>query len=292
MIDRDHKKLSVRQQCELVEVHRSNLYYQPKPKVDDSILMNKIHELWLKRPIYGYRRITQILKREGSRVNYKRILRLMREMNLQALYPKKNLSRPGANHKIYPYLLKELNIDRPNQVWASDITYIKLPQGVVYLVALIDLYSRYIVAWELSNCIDRTFCMVMLEKAFKKGTPEIVNTDQGAQFTSQEWISRLEQEGIRISMDGVGRCMDNIYIERFWRTLKYEDMHLMAYEDMRDAHEKISDYINFYNSERLHSSLGYKTPTEVYERREHVITNCKKIFKQKPKEQPLGCLSF
>ena len=292
MIDRDHQKLSIRQQCDLIEVHRSSLYYQVRPKADDSVLMNKVHELWLKRPFYGYRRITQNLKREGRAVNYKRTLRLMREMNLQALYPKKNLSKPGAGHKIYPYLLRNLSIDRPNQVWATDITYIKLPQGVVYLVALIDVYSRYIVSWELSNCIDRTFCIVMLEKALKKATPDIVNTDQGAQFTSQEWISRLEQEGIQISMDGVGRCIDNIYIERFWRTLKYEDMHLMAYEDMRDAHKKISTYINFYNSERLHSSLGYKTPAEVYERNENVITDCKKIFKQEPKGEALVCLSF
>ena len=292
MINRDYQRLSVRQQCELVEIHRSNLYYQPRPKADDSILMNKVHELWLKRPFYGYRRITQALKWEGHRLNYKRILRLMREMNLQALYPKKNLSKPGANHKIYPYLLKGLTIDHPNQVWATDITYIKLSQGVVYLVALIDLFSRYIVSWELSNCIDRTFCIVMLERAFKRGLPEIINTDQGAQFTSQEWISRLEQDDIQISMDGVGRCMDNIYIERFWRTLKYEDMHLMAYEDMRDAYNKISAYIHFYNSERLHSSLGYKTPAEVYERNKNVITDCKKIVKQECIEEGLICLSF
>jgi putative transposase len=216
----------------------------------------------------------------------------MREMDLQALYPKKNLSRPGVAHKIYPYLLKDLPIVRINQVWATDITYIKLPQGVVYLVAIIDLYSRCVIAWELSNCIDRAFCITMLEKALKRGIPEIVNTDQGAQFTSQEWTSRLEQEGIQISMDGVGRCMDNIYIERFWRTLKYEDMYLMAYEDMRDAYKKISAYINFYNSERPHSSLGYQTPAEVYERSRSVITDCKKIFREESKSKHLASPSF
>jgi len=264
MIKQDHTQLSVRSQCQLLDLYRSTVYYQPTPKMDDPIVMNTIHELWLKHPYYGYRRITQQLKRDGHDINYKRIRRLMRTMNLQAIYPKKKLSQPNKEHHIYPYLLKDLAITEPNQVWASDITYIKLPHGFVYLVCLIDLYSRYIVSWELSNCLSTDFCISMFERAVKTTTPEIINTDQGAQFTSQAWIDSLTKKEIKVSMDGAGRCMDNIHIERFWRTLKYEDINLMVYETVSEAYHGIKKFIDFYNNERLHSSLKYRPPFELY----------------------------
>ena len=264
MTTRNHTDLSIRQQCNLLDIHRSGIYYKLQPKEDESEVMNKIHELWLKYPFYGYRRITQALKRDGHSINYKRVLRIMREMNLQAIYSKKRLSMRNNEHKTYPYLLKGLDIVRPNQVWSSDITYIKLARGFVYLVCLIDLHSRYIIGWELANCLSADFCESMLQRALLKSRPEIVNTDQGSQFTSHGWIALLEQNEIEISMDGVGRCIDNIYIERFWRTIKYEDVAIMAYETMSEAYKGIERYIEFYNNERLHSSLGYKTPAEVY----------------------------
>lgn len=264
MIVQNHEKVSVRSQCQLLVLHKSTIYYRPAPKTDDSVLLNTIHELWLKRPYYGYRRITHCLKRKGWSINYKRILRLMRAMNLQAIYPKKRLSIANKDHRVYPYLLKNLAVTKPNQAWASDITYIKLPQGFVYLVCLIDLYSRYIVAWELSNCLNVDFCEAMLARAIKEEVPEIVNTDQGVQFTSQAWINILTKKGIKISMDGVGRCMDNIHIERFWRTLKYENVNLMVYETVGEAYYGINKFIEFYNNERPHSSLDYKTPAELY----------------------------
>lgn len=270
----DHTDLSMRQQCNLLDIHRSGIYYKPKPKQDEFELTNKIHELWLKRPFYGYRRITQVLKRDGHSINYKRVIRLMRKMGLQAIYPKKRLSVGNKEHQTYPYLLRGLDIVKPNQVWASDITYIKLSRGFVYLVCLIDLYSRYIVSWELANCLQADFCISMLQRALLISSPEIVNTDQGVQFTSQDWTSLLKQNGVKISMDGVGRCIDNIYIERFWRTIKYEDATLMVYETMNEAHTGIKQYIEFYNNQRLHSSLGYKTPAEVYrnhEQKKHTL---------------------
>lgn len=268
MIVQNHKKISTRTQCCLLALHRSTIYYKPSPVIDDPVFMNKIHEFWLKKPIYGYRRITHLLKKSGCQINYKRVLRLMRLMNLQAIYPKKRLSIPNRDHKIYPYLLKNLAVTKPDQVWASDITYIKLPHGFVYLVCLIDLYSRYIVAWELSNCLSVDFCESMLERALVQNKPEIINTDQGSQFTSQTWTNILTKNDIKISMDGAGRCIDNIYIERFWRTLKYEDISLMVYETVREAYNGISNFIEFYNNERLHSSLGYRTPAEIYKTQE------------------------
>jgi len=264
MIDSDHALLSVRGQCNVLELNRSGVYYIPEPKADEAILMNEIYETWRKRPIYGYRRITAVLQRKGYDVNHKRIYHFMEKMNIKALYPKKRTSIKSLENKVYPYLLKDMEIDRPNQVWATDITYIKLARGFVYLVALIDLYSRRIIAWELSNSLDTQFCLIMLQRALRQATPEIVNTDQGVQFTSKAWIEVLEKNGIKISMDGVERCFDNIYIERFWRSFKYEDYHLRSYENMPEARHYIAKYIEFYNNERPHSKLRYKTPTEVY----------------------------
>ncbi len=226
--------------------------------------MNEIHKLWLKAPFYGYRRITAQLHKSDYKINHKRVIRLMREMNLKALYPKRKKYNSKKNESVYPYLLRGLSIDHPNYVWSTDITYIRLPQGFAYLICLIDVYSRFIVAWELSNSLDNKFCLQVIDKGLLIGKPEIVNTDQGVQFTSFEWIDLLKKNDIKISMDGVGRCLDNIFIERFWRTLKYENMSLMPYESMQDARTKITDFIRFYNNKRLHSSLEYQTPVEVY----------------------------
>lgn len=264
MIERFHKKLSVRQQCQLLGVNRSVVYYKGKRSVDESEIMNRIHEIWLKFPAYGYRRITKALQDEGYDINRKRGYRLMKLMNLEALYAKPKLSEPHPQHKIYPYLLKGLRIERPNQVWCTDISYVKMPQGFVYLVAIIDVYSRYIVSWRLSTSLDTAFCLEMLCSAFHVGVPEILNTDQGCQFTSLEWINMVEGAGVKVSMDGKGRWADNIPIERFWRTLKHENIFLKAYETVAEARKGIKEFIDLYNEERLHSSIGYTKPGAVY----------------------------
>ena len=264
MISKNHDKLSVRKQSSLLALHRSTIYYQPSPVTDDPVLMNSIHELWLEHNFYGYRKITHALKRNGHLVNYKRILRLMRLMGLQAVYPKKKLSIANKEHRIYPYLLKNITVTKPNQVWTSDITYIRLANGFAHLVCLLDLHSRYIVAWKLSNCLSTDFCESMLCEALNHNQPEIVNTDKGAKFTSTAWTNLLIKNNIKISMDGVGRCMDNINIKRFWRTLKYEDSNLMAYETMKEAHNGIRKFIKFYNNERPHAAIAYKVPAELY----------------------------
>ena len=264
MIEHFHKKLSVRQQCQLLDVNRSVVYYKGKRAVDESEIMNRIHEIWLKFPSYGYRRIAKALQDEGYDINRKRAWRLMKLMNLEALYAKPKLSEPHPEHKIYPYLLKDLSIERPNQVWCTDISYLKMPQGFVYLVAIIDVYSRYIVSWRLSTSLDTTFCLEMLHSAFNIGKPEILNTDQGCQFTSLEWITMVEEAGIKVSMDGKGRWADNIPIERFWRTLKHENVFLNAYETVAEVRKGIKGFIDLYNEERLHSSIGYTKPGVVY----------------------------
>ncbi len=264
MIELSHKKLSIRQQCQLLEVNRSMVYYKGKKAVDESEIMNRIHEIWLKFPAYGYRRITKALQDEGYDINRKRGYRLMKLMNLEAIYAKPKLSEPHPGHKIYPYLLKGLSIDRPNQVWCTDITYVKMPQGFVYLVAIIDVYSRYIVSWRLSTSLDTAFCLDMLRSAFDVGMPEILNTDQGSQFTSTDWITMVEGAGVKVSMDGKGRWADNIPIERFWRTLKHENVFLNAYETVAEARNGIKQFIELYNEERLHSSIGYTNPGVVY----------------------------
>jgi putative transposase len=264
MIELSNKKLSVRQQCRLLEVNRSVVYYKGKRAMDESEIMNRIHEIWLKFPVYGYRRITKALQDEGYDINRKRVCRLMKLMNLEALYAKPKLSDPHPEHKIYPYLLKGLTIDRPNQVWCTDITYVKMPLGFVYLVAIIDVYSRYIVSWRLSTSLDTAFCLDMLRSAFCIGIPEILNTDQGCQFTSVDWINMVEGAGVKVSMDGKGRWVDNIPIERFWRTLKQENILLKAYETVAEVWQGIKEFIELYNEERLHSSIGYANPGVIY----------------------------
>lgn len=264
MIEVTHPKLSIRNQCALLQLERSTFYYQPKITENETVLANEIHDLWLKMPFYGYRKITATLRRQGYVINHKKILRIMREMNIQAIYPKPNTSLQNVEHKKYPYLLKNIQICFPNQVWSTDITYIKLPGGFVYLVSLIDIYSRFILAWNFSNTLDKIFCLDMLKKSLKKGRPKIINTDQGCQFTCKAWIDLLQQYEVLISMDGVGRWADNIHIERFWRTIKYEHVFLHSFQTMHDAQKSIGEYIEMYNTKRLHQSLGYKTPAEIY----------------------------
>lgn len=226
--------------------------------------MNEIQDIWLAKPYYGYRRITCQLNENGHAVNRKRVYRLMRRMNLKAIYPKPHLSASNKEHMKFPYLLEGLKIERPNQVWMTDITYIPVPRGFVYLVAIIDVYSRYVVAWELSNSLETDFCLAMLEKALQHQKPDIINSDQGCQFTSQAWIQTLEKEGIQISMDGKGRCLDNVYIERFWRSLKYEDLYVNPPQTVSEARQTIALYMEFYNHKRFHQSLKYQVPAELY----------------------------
>lgn len=226
--------------------------------------MRLLDEQYTRTPFYGARRMTYWLGQQGYGVNVKRVRRLLRQMGLEAIYPKPRLSQPGPGHRIYPYRLRGLRIDRPNQVWGSDITYIRLRQGFIYLVAILDWFSRYVLAWEVSVTLDSAFCLAALEWALKKGSPEIFNTDQGAQFTSLDFTKRLEESGITISMDGRGRAMDNIFVERLWRSVKYEEVYLKDYEEAAEAAKNLGCYFVFYNLERPHQSLGYQTPAAIY----------------------------
>jgi putative transposase len=231
---------------------------------DDTEISNLIHELYLKFPYYGYRRIAAHLRHEGVMINRKRVNRLMREMGLKAIYPKPRTSIPDSRNSVHPYLLKGLEIKAPNQVWAVDITYIKLPTGMVYLFALIDWHSRFIVGWKLANSMTSEHGIDVFLMAIKHGKPEICNADQGAQFTSAEWLAMLMAHGVLISHDGIGRCIDNVRIERFWRTVKYEDVHLMHYQTLSEAKVGIGKFIAHYNYYRPHQALGYARPADVY----------------------------
>jgi putative transposase len=231
----------------------------------DLELMRKIDECHLERPFYGSRRLKDWLELLGYAVSRKKVQRLMREMGLTALYPKRNLSKRNQAHKVYPYLLKGLVIDRPNQVWAADVTYLPMAKGFLYLVAIIDWYSRKVLAWELSNSMDTSFCVDALETALRKyGKPEIFNTDQGSQFTSEAFTSVLKENDIRISMDGKGRWVDNVFVERLWRSLKYEEVYLKGYANVTEARKSISAYLDFFNRDRRHQSLDRRTPDQVY----------------------------
>jgi putative transposase len=244
---------------------RSGLYYTPAEESAENLdLMRWLDEQYMRTPFFGVRRMTDGLTKRGWAVNTKRVRRLMRLMGLEAIYPKPRLSIPGPGHKIYPYLLRGLNIDRPNQVWASDITYIRLRQGFIYLVAIMDWFSRYVLSWEVSVSLDTSFCLAALDWALQRGRPEIFNTDQGSQFTSEDFTSRLKNNGIDVSMDGRGRVIDNIFIERLWRTVKYEEVFLKDYLDVAQAISNLKAYFGFYNHERPHQALGYQTPSAVY----------------------------
>lgn len=256
---------SVRKQCELLGVNRSTIYYEPVPaSADDLALMREIDELYLKCPFFGSRRVTQVLRRRGFRISRKRVQRLMRLMGVEAVYQKPRTTRRAEDHKVYPYLLRHLTIDHPNQVWAADITYIPMARGFLYLVAIMDWHSRYIVSWKLSNTMESDFCVRALEEALRHGKPEIFNTDQGSQFTSHDFSGVLETAGVAISMDGKGRCMDNVFVERLWRSLKYEEVYMKAYENIFEARAAIAEWVRFYNLERPHQALGYRTPQEVF----------------------------
>jgi putative transposase len=265
VVDHRHPSLSIVRQCRLLDISRSGLYYQPKGISEEDLdLMKLIDRQYLVTPFFGARKIAAWLKSQDYSVNRKRVRRLMRLMGLSAIYRRPRTSKPAPGHKIYPYLLGGMKITRPNQVWAADITYIPMARGFLYLVAIIDWYSRYVLSWRLSNTLDADFCIEALEEALRKGRPEIFNTDQGSQFTGEAFTGLLKQHGIRISMDGKGRYSDNLFIERLWRTVKYEEVYLKAYQDARDARAGLGSYFRFYNTERPHQALGYRTPAEVF----------------------------
>jgi putative transposase len=265
VVDHRHPSLSIVRQCRLLDISRSGLYYQPKGiSGEDLALMKLIDRQYMVTPFYGARKIAAWLKGQGYSVNRKRIRRLMRLMGLRAIYRRPRTSKPALGHKIYPYLIGGVKITRPNQVWAADITYIPMARGFLYLVSIIDWYTRYVLSWRLSNTLDADFCVEALEEAIRKGVPEIFNTDQGSQFTSEAFTGLLEQHSIKISMDGKGSYNDNLFIERLWRTVKYEEVYLKAYQDGTDARRGLGSYFRFYNTERPHQALGYRTPAEVF----------------------------
>ena len=265
LVDRGHGALSVRRQCELVGVARSGVYRPPRPtKESDLALMRRIDELFMAWPFLGSRRMAQMLATDGQPLNRKRMQRLMRRMGIAALGPKPRTTKPAPGHKIFPYLLRNLAIDRPNQVWAADITYVPIGRGFLYLVAVMDWASRAVLAWRLSNTMDVSFCVGALEEALTRfGKPDIFNTDQGSQFTSA-FTGTLARAGVRISMDGRGRWLDNVFIERLWRSLKYEDIYLKGYADGREARTGIGTWFAFYNARRPHQALGNRTPMQVW----------------------------
>jgi putative transposase len=256
----------VRRQCELLGLGRSSLYYEPAGETAENLrLMRLIDQEYTAHPFFGSRRMTVWLVEQGEEVNRKRVQRLMRLMGLEAIYPKPKLSVAGRGHRVYPYLLRNVGIERPDQVWSADITYVPLACGFMYLAATIDWYSRYVIAWRLSNTLDGSFCLDMLEEALSQGRPEVFNTDQGVQFTAQAWTGRLEQAGVAVSMDGRGRCLDNVFVERLWRSVKYEDIYLKGYEGVPALAHGLGRYFPFYNRERPHQALGYRTPAAVYQ---------------------------
>lgn len=266
LIDRG-EKLSVREQCELLGVARSSYYYEGCPESEENLeLMRRLDELHMVHPTYGSRRLQVLLDRQGLVVNRKRLVRLLQQMGIEAIYPRGRTSQPGAGHRIYPYLLKRLKIQGPDQVWCSDITYVPLQQGFMYLVAVMDWWSRYVLAWEISNTLDSDFCIRAWERALEVGhrAPEISNTDQGSQFTSEAYIEAVETAGVEVSMDGRGRWMDNRFIERLWRSVKYEDIYLEDYLDGLDLGRGLSRWFKEYNYMRPHQALGNETPAAVY----------------------------
>ena len=266
LIDETHARLSVRRQCELLGLGRSSYYYEAAPESPENLrLMGLIDRQYTDHPFYGSRRMATWLKLDkGEEVNRKRVQRLMRVMGLEAIYPKPNLSARDRNHKVYPYLLRDVKVERVDQVWSTDITYIGLPGGFMYLAAVIDWHSRYVLGWRLSNTLDGSFCVDLLREVLGSGKPEVFNTDQGVQFTAGAFTGLLEAAGVAISMDGRGRCLDNIFVERLWRSVKYEDVFLKGYETVPELRAGLGRYYGFYNEERRHQSLGNRTPAEVY----------------------------
>lgn len=264
LIERQSKMISIRRQAELLGVTRSRVYYEPRIDPFNLEIMHLIDEQYTKTPFYGSRRMRETLRRKGYTVNRKRVQRLMRLMAIEAIYPKKNLSKPSPGCKIYPYLLRHRKITRVNEVWGTDITYIRMRHGWLYLVAIMDWVSRYVLSWEISTTLEVDFCIRALERALTITDPEIFNSDQGGQFTSIAFLKCLEERSIQISMDGRGRATDNVFTERLWRSVKYEEVYLNDYATVSEAKEGIGNYMYFYNQERPHQSLDYKTPAEVY----------------------------
>jgi putative transposase len=257
--------LSVRRQCALLGLSRASLYYEPAGEgADDLAIMKRIDVEYTARPFYGSRRMTAVLRADGYAVNRKRVRRLMGVMGLEAIYPKPRTTVAGRGHKVYPYLLRGVSIDRVDQVWGADITYVPLVGGFMYLAAVIDWYSRYVVGWRLSNTLDGSFCNELLDAALATGRPEVFNTDQGVQFTAGGWVNRLAAAGVAVSMDGRGRCLDNVFVERLWRTVKYEDVYLRGYETVTELERGLAAYFRFYNEGRFHQALDYRTPAVVY----------------------------
>ena len=262
----DHPQLSIVQQCQLLGIARSSVYYQPQaPSDEDLILLRSLDQQYLETPFYGSRRMTVVLRQQGYAVNRKRVQRLMRQLGIEAIYPKPRLSQAHRDHQVYPYLLRGLAITQSNQVWCTDITYLPVLKGHFYLVAIMDWFSRKVLSWRISNTLDVTFCLEALQESITEyGHPEIFNSDQGSQFTSHGFTDCLKAVGVQISMDGRGRCFDNIFIERLWRSLKYELIYLMAFEDGIHLNQEVRKWFNWYNQERPHQALGYRTPEVVY----------------------------
>lgn len=264
-MERRNSDLSIRRQCELLGVNRSGLYYEPVGENEENLrLMRLLDEQYTRTPFYGSRKMTEWLAIQGHEVNRKRVSRLMDLLGIEAVYPKPKLSQPGDGHRIYPYLLRDTTVDRVNQVWSTDITYIRMAQGFLYLVAVMDWFSRFVLSWSLSLTMEVEFCVEALKRALRRGRPEIFNSDQGSQFTSEKFTGKLAERQIAISMDGRGRCMDNIFVERLWRSLKYEEVYLKDYASVAEARAGIAGYFQFYNHERLHQSLDYRTPAALY----------------------------
>jgi putative transposase len=255
----------VRRQCQLLGLSRARLYYEPAAETAENLrLMRLLDQEYTAHPFLGSRRLTAWLIEQGEAVNRKRVQRLMRLMGLEAIYPKPKLSAAGRGHRVYPYWLRGVAIERPDQVWSTDITYVPLAAGFLYLAAVIDWFSRYVLAWRLSNTLDGSFCREMLDEALSRGKPEVFNTDQGVQFTAQAWTGRLEAAGVQVSMDGKGRCLDNVFVERLWRTVKYEDLYLWRYEGVPELQRGLGRYFPYDNEQRLHQALDYRTPAAVY----------------------------
>jgi putative transposase len=267
LVEPENEKISVLRQCELLGLNRSTIYYRERLENDEDVeLMRLIDAQYTETPFYGYRRMTIYLQNSGYKINHKRVVRLMRKLGLAAIYPKPNLSKPNKEHLKFPYLLKGMKIEFSNKVWATDITYIRLKGGFIYLLAIMDWHSRFVIEFEVSNTLEAMVFTETLKRAMEKGKPEIFNSDQGSQFTAIEWLKVLLENGIQISMDGKGRCFDNIFVERLWRSVKQEEVYLKEYEDVWEAEESLRKYFEFYNYRRPHQSLGYKTPFEIYQK--------------------------
>lgn len=265
MIEPEHSELSIRRQCELLGLHRSTWHYHAAEASEENLcLMRLIDEQYLRTPFFGSRRMAVWLARQGHEVNRKRVQRLMRLMGIEAIYPRPRTTWRNAEHRVFPYLLRDVAIVHPDQVWSTDITYVPMLYGFMYLTAVIDWYSRYVLSWRLSNSLEGAFCVEALEDALQQGKPKIFNTDQGSQYTAVAFRGRLERAGVAISMDGRGRALDNVFIERLWRTVKYEWLYLHGYRSVSDLHEGLTSYFGFYNSDRPHQGLEYRTPKEVY----------------------------